>query len=84
MKKITLGFAAAALLGLASFSAPAIAFQAPLPGAATAASDVVTVDYRRRHYSHRHRSVCKFRTVVSRDYHGRRIVKRVRVCRPRW
>jgi hypothetical protein len=75
MKKITLGFAAAALLGLASFSAPASAFQAPMPGVA-ATSDVVPAQYR-----HRHHRVCKMRTVVKRDYRGRRVVKHVRVCR---
>jgi putative lipase involved disintegration of autophagic bodies len=75
MKKITLGFAAAALLGLASFSVPAVAFQASMPGAA-AASDAVTVQF--RHDDHR---VCKVRTVVTRGYHGRRVVKQVRVCR---
>jgi hypothetical protein len=65
------------LLGLALLSAPAVAFQAPLPSAATA-SDAITVQFR-----HRHHRVCKVRTVVSRGHHGRRIVKRVRVCRPR-
>jgi len=74
MKKITLGFAAAALLGLASFSVPAVAFQAPMPGAA-ATSDTVPVQFR-----HRHHRVCKVRTVVTR-YHGRRVVKKVRTCR---
>ena len=83
MKKITFGFAAAALLGLASFSIPAAAFQAPMPGAA-AASDAVTVQYRHRdHFRHRHHRVCKMRTVVTRGYHGRRVVKQVRVCRTR-
>ena len=77
MKKITLGFAAAAFLGLASFSAPASAFQAPMPGVA-ATSDVVPVQFR-----HRHHRVCKVRTVVTRGYHGRRVVKQVRVCRSR-
>ena len=74
MKKFTLGFAAAALLGLTSFSVPAVAFPAPMPGAA-ATSDAVPVQFR-----HHHHRVCKVRTVVTR-YHGRRVVKRVRTCR---
>jgi hypothetical protein len=83
MKKVTFGLAAAALLGLASFSMPAEAFPAPMPGAA-AASDVVTVQYRHRdRFRHRHHRVCKVRTVVTRGYHGRRVVKQVRVCRTR-
>lgn len=79
MKKTAFGFAAALALGLVSFSLPASAMPAA-PGLSTqAASDVTTVQYRHRHV-HRHRA-CTYRTVVSRGYHGRRIVKRVRVCR---
>lgn len=81
MKKITLGVAAAAFLGLTSFAAPASAFQAPKPAVA-AASDAVPVQYRHPHHRyHRYHRVCKVRTVVTRGYHGRRVVKRVRVCR---
>ena len=75
MKNISLGFAAAALLGLASFSAPAVAFPAPMPGVAST-TDAVPVQFR-----HRHHRVCKFRTVIKRDHRGRRVVKQVRVCR---
>jgi hypothetical protein len=81
VKKTAFGFAAALALGLVSFSLPASAMPA-VPGLATqAASDVTTVQYYHRHrHVHRHRA-CTYRTVVSRGYHGRRIVKRVRVCR---
>jgi hypothetical protein len=74
MKKTSFGFATAILLGFASFSAPASAFQAPSP-ATGAISDVTSVGY------HRHAKVCTVRTVVTRGYHGRRVVKKVRVCR---
>jgi hypothetical protein len=74
MKKTSFGLATAILLGVASFSAPASAFQASLP-AAGVTSDVTAVLYRR------HAKVCSVRTVVSRGLHGRRVVKKVRVCR---
>jgi hypothetical protein len=74
MKKTTFGLATAILLGVASFSAPASAFQAPLPTTG-AISDVTAVQY------HRNAKVCTVRTVVTRGYHGRRVVKKVRVCR---
>lgn len=76
MKKSTFGFAAAIALGLAAFSAPASAFQAPVAGLAAAAGpDVTTVQF------HRHRPVCNIRTVVTRNKFGKRVVKKVRVCR---
>lgn len=75
MKKITLGFAAAAALGLASFSVPAMAFPAAPGVAVQSSSDITTVQF------HRHHKVCSVRTVVSRGHHGRRVVKKVRVCR---
>jgi hypothetical protein len=74
MKKTTFGLATAILLGVASFSGPASAFQAPLPTTG-AISDVTAVQY------HRNANVCTVRTVVTRGYHGRRVVKKVRVCR---
>jgi hypothetical protein len=74
MKKTSFGLATAILLGVASFSAPASAFQAPLRATA-AISDVTAVQYRR------HAKVCTVRTVVSRGLLGRRVVKKVRVCR---
>lgn len=80
MKKTALGFAAALALGLASFAVPASALPVA-PGIATHSSDITTVQYR---HGHRHvapRRVCSFRTVVTRGHHGKRIVKKVRVCR---
>jgi hypothetical protein len=71
MKKITLGLATAALLGLAAFSAPASAFPAPQLGA-SAPTNVVDVQYR-------HRKVCTVRTIVTRS-HGQRMVRKVRTC----
>lgn len=77
MKITALGFAAALALGLASFSAPASALPATPGIAAQSSSDVTTVQYRHRH----RRPVCTTRTIVQRGHHGRRIVKKVRVCR---
>lgn len=81
MKKLAYAAVAAiAVLGFVLFSpAPANAFPAaPLTGVTTP-SDAMTVQYHRYRY---HRGpVCTTRTVVTRGYHGRRIVKRVRVCR---
>lgn len=73
MKKITLGLATAALLGLAALSAPASAFPATQLGASNS-THVVDVQYRR------HRQVCTVRTVVTRS-HGHRVVRKVRSCR---
>ena len=70
MKKITLGLATAALLGLAALSAPASAFPAPQLGASNT-SNLVDVQYRRQ--------VCTVRTIVSRS-HGHRVVRKVRSC----
>lgn len=79
MKKLSLGLAAAALLGLASFSAPAAAFQAPMPGI-SGHSDVTEVQYRGRRLMRRG-PVCTMRTVVTRGPMGRRVIRQVRVCR---
>jgi hypothetical protein len=76
MKKIAYGVAAAALLAGTQFLVPANAMMAPPVGAA-ATSETMQAGY---HYHH-HRRVCTVRTVVTRGYHGRRIVKHVRVCR---
>jgi hypothetical protein len=76
MKTLTLGLAAATLLGLTAFAVPASAFQAPLAGVSTAPSDVTAARY---HY--RPRRVCTVRTIVTRDRFGRRIVRKARVCR---
>ncbi|MCK1306585.1 MULTISPECIES: hypothetical protein [unclassified Bradyrhizobium] len=75
MKKLAYGFAAAALLAGIHFAVPANAMTAP-PAGAAATSETVQV-----RYFHHHRRVCTVRTIVKRGYHGRRIVKRVRVCR---
>ncbi len=76
MTTTKLGLAAAAVLALASFSAPALAFQAPLPAGASShvSSDVTQARFHRR-------PVCVVRTVVSRGPHGRKIVRHVRTCR---
>lgn len=75
MKKLALGVAAAASLALSALSVPASAMPAR-PIGAIASSDVVQARY---HYHPRR--VCTVRTVVTRGYHGRRVVKQVRVCR---
>jgi hypothetical protein len=78
MKKLSYALAAGTLLALSSLAMPAHALTAhPIPGAAVSA-DVVNARY---HYAPRR--VCTVRTVDKRGYHGRRIVKRVRVCRVR-
>jgi hypothetical protein len=78
MKKFTCALAAGTLLALSSLAAPANALPAhPIPSASVS-GDVVNARY---HYAPRR--VCTVRTVVTRGYHGRRIVKRVRVCRSR-
>jgi hypothetical protein len=76
MKKTVFGFAAAAVISLASFSAPAMAFttNGPLASPAspiTAARTVVV----------HHSKVCSVRTIVKRGPHGRRSVTKVRTCR---
>lgn len=77
MKKIAYGLAAAAMLAGTQFLAPAHAMTAPPVGAA-AAPETMPV----RSQYHRHdRNVCTVKTIVKRGYHGRRIVKHVRVCR---
>jgi hypothetical protein len=80
MKKLSLGFAAAALLGLAAFSAPASAFQAPLPGIGSSHVDTTEVQYGSRRMMRRG-PVCTVRTVVTRGPYGRRVVKKIRTCR---
>ena len=76
MKKTAFGFVAAITLGLAAFSAPASAFQAPVAGLAAATDHgITTVQYRR------HRPICTVRTVVTRGKFGHAVVRKVRVCR---
>ncbi|WP_247296725.1 hypothetical protein [Bradyrhizobium sp. 179] len=75
MKKLALGVAAAASLALSALSLPARAMPVQ-PIGATATPDLLQARY---HYHPRR--VCTVRTVVTRGYHGRRVVKRVRVCR---
>lgn len=74
MKSYALGFAAAIALGFASFSAPASAMTISPGLTAPASSDVTTVRLVRR-------KVCTVRTTVSRGPMGRRVVRKVRVCR---
>ncbi len=78
MKKLTCAVAAGTLLALSSLATPASALPAqPIPGAGVS-GDIVNARY---HYAPRR--VCTVRTVVTRGYHGHRVVKRVRVCRGR-
>lgn len=78
MKKLSYALAAGTLFALSSLAMPAHALPAhPIPNASVP-GDVVNARY---HYVPRR--VCTVRTVVTRGYHGRRIVKRVRVCRMR-
>jgi hypothetical protein len=76
MTKIALGLLAAGALSLAVLTAPASA--APLhahgPAILLSHSGMTHAQYRRHH---RH---CTYRNVVERR-HGKRIVKKVRVCR---
>jgi hypothetical protein len=81
VKKTALGFAAALALGLASFAVPASALPVAPGIAAHSSSDITTVQYRHRHRHMARPKVCSFRTVVTRGHHGKRIVKKVRVCR---
>ena len=78
MKKLSYALAAGTLLALSSLMVPAHALPAqPIPNASVS-GDVVNARY---HYVPRR--FCTVRTVVTRGYHGRRVVKRVRVCRVR-
>jgi hypothetical protein len=74
---MTLGLFAAGALGLIAFTAPASAMPAFAPGLATGASSGIVTEVQYRHRRHRH---CTVKNVVERR-HGRRIVKKVRVCR---
>ena len=78
MKKLVYGLAAAALLAGTQFLVPANAMTAPPIGTA-AATETLQVRYRYHH--HHHRRLCTVKTIVKRGYHGRRVVKHVRVCR---
>jgi hypothetical protein len=81
VKKIAFGFAAAVVLGLASFSAPASA-AAPLPtNVAAPLTDVSAARYVARRTVVRRGPVCTMRTVVRRGPMGRRVVTKTRVCR---
>jgi hypothetical protein len=73
MKMATLALAASALIGLASFSAPASAQHGYGHGAVKHSGAA-------RHH-HVRRPVCTVRLMPSRDRHGHRVMKRVRVCR---
>ncbi|MGE3896740.1 MAG: hypothetical protein AB7F39_02385 [Variibacter sp.] len=77
MKKLAATIAGAALLGLASMTAPAAAM--PVSGVHTDMSGVDTVQFR-PHMRH-HRKVCRTEKTVRHGRHGRRIVTTRRVCR---
>ncbi|WP_131870727.1 MULTISPECIES: hypothetical protein [unclassified Bradyrhizobium] len=78
MRKIAYGLAAAALFAGTQFPVPANAMTALSVGAAAASEMMQAGYYHRRRY---HRRVCTVRTVIKRGYHGRRIIKHMRVCR---
>ena len=79
MNNFTFGLATAALLGLSVLSLPVNAMPVhPMSTAAT--SEIIQARY---HHHYRPHKVCTVRTVVRRGYHGRRVVKKVRVCRIR-
>lgn len=74
MKTTTLGLAAAAMLGLASFATSASALPAAGTALESASTPAISVAWR-------HHRVCRVKTVVTRGRHGRRIVRKVRTCR---
>ncbi|MCX7319843.1 MAG: hypothetical protein NT113_10230 [Hyphomicrobiales bacterium] len=83
MKKFALGFAAAAAIGLASLVAPA---SATTVTQATTVAPITDFSSQHRHGARRttiirRGPVCTMRTVIKRGPYGRRVVKKVRVCR---
>lgn len=80
MKKIAFGVAAAVLLGLASFSAPASAAPVQAPAVAPI-TDFSAARYVVRKKMVRRGPVCTVRKVVRRGPMGRRVVSTTRVCR---
>ncbi|KIZ33461.1 MULTISPECIES: hypothetical protein [Rhodopseudomonas] len=82
MKNIAFGMAAAVLLGLASFAAPASAAPVAAPGMVAAPMTDVSAARRvvRKTVIRRGR-VCTMRKVVRRGPMGRRVVTKTRVCR---
>jgi hypothetical protein len=90
LKKLVLGFAAAAALGIASFAVPASAATSA-PAGISQSTDVSAARYvvrrkvvRRGPVYHRgyHRGpVCTVRKIVRRGPYGRRVVTTRRVCR---
>lgn len=76
MIKFAFGLLAAGALSLAALTAPASAapLQAPHPAIHASHSNVTHTQYR---HNHRH---CTVKNVVE-HRHGKRIVKKVRVCR---
>jgi len=82
MKKSALGLAAALVLGIAAFAAPASAapVAVPAPGFTHIGHPAVTNAYVTRRVIRRGPR-CTMRTVVRRGPHGRRIVSKTRVCR---
>lgn len=82
MKKFAFGFAAAAIIGLASLTAPA---SASTTMQTTKVAAPITDFSSQRHMSRRtvvrRGPVCTMRTVVRRGPMGRRVVTKTRVCR---
>ncbi|MBI5130100.1 MAG: hypothetical protein HZA66_11715 [Rhodopseudomonas palustris] len=83
MKKLALGIAAAVVLGLGAFSAPASAATSAPAASTTAApmTDVSSQRYVSRRTVVRHGPRCTVRKVVRRGPMGRRVVSTTRVCR---
>lgn len=79
MKTTALGFAAAVLLGMASFVAPASASTITPAGITQPSTDISARRVVRKVI--RRAPVCTVRKVVTRGPFGRRIVRKTRVCR---
>ena len=84
MKKFAFGFAAAAVIGLASLTAPASA--STTVQTTKMATPITDFSSQHRHGARRttiirRGPVCTMRTVIKRGPHGRRVVNKVRVCR---
>jgi hypothetical protein len=82
LKKFAFGFAAAAVIGLASLTAPASASTTvQTTKMATPITDFSSQRYVSRRTVIRRGPVCTMRTVVRRGPYGRRVVTKTRVCR---
>lgn len=83
MKNFVFGIAAAAVIGLASLTAPASAANISSQTTKTVApiTDFSSQRYVSRRTVIRRGPVCSMRTVVRRGPMGRRVVTKTRVCR---